>query len=143
MSKTFLVGVDGSEASHRAVRFAEGMARQLGAKLILLHVIDWSGFEHLDVESLAERHRDKELEVAQAQTQVLDPIAAELGTGLDLECKVMHGHVAEQTAWLAKDRGVAQVFVGKRGRGRFTSLILGSVSMSLAQTCEVPLTVVP
>ena len=143
MSKTFLVGIDGSEEATRAARHAAGLAKDLGARLILLHVIDWSGFEHLDVESLAERHRDKEREVKKATAEILEPAAAALGGGLDLELKVMHGHVAEQMAWLAREREVDGVFVGRRGRGRFASLVLGSVSLSLVQACDRPLTVVP
>ena len=144
MGKVMLVGVDGSEGAGRAAAFAVREARAHGARLIFLHVINWSGFEHLDMASLAERHAAREAELEQAEKQILEPLVASLDLdGLEYECLASHGHIAEKICWFAEEKGAEQVFTGKRGRGSLASLILGSVSSSLSQTCPVPLTIVP
>jgi nucleotide-binding universal stress UspA family protein len=51
--------------------------------------------------------------------------------------------VAEVLCELAQERGVAQIFSGRLGRGRFKSLLFGSVAGSLVQVSPVPVTVVP
>ena len=144
MTMKFLVGVDGSEGSLRAAEFAVRETKAHGASLTILHVIDWSGFEHLDMASLAERHNEKEAELNQAKTQILEPLAEKLDCdGITCDFVATHGHIAEKICWYAENEGIEHVFAGKRGRGTLASLILGSVSSSLAQSCPVPITIIP
>ena len=56
---------------------------------------------------------------------------------------VRHGHVAEALSSLAEERGVTQIFTGRRGRSRLAALIFGSVASTLVQVATVPVTVVP
>lgn len=142
MSKpVFMAGVDGSEGAHRAVAFAAERARAEGAKLRLVHVVDWSPYEVLDVREVAQRPDRKQEELAAAEG-LLDPLVAEFCGGLDVETEVHFGHAAETMARLAGE-GVTQVFTGRRGRSKLSSLLFGSVSGGLVQVCPVPLTVVP
>ena len=138
----FMVGVDGSETAHRAAAYAAERARAEGATLRLVHVVEWSPYEIIDVSEAADRSAEREREIAEAQTKILDPLAAELGDGLTVETSVHHGHASETIARLAED-GVTQVFTGRRGRSKLSSLLFGSVAGALVQVCPVPLTVVP
>ncbi len=144
MKKTFLVGVDGSDESTRAAAFAADEARAHEAHLLLLYVIDWSGFELLDMASLSERHAEKEAELAHAHSTILEPLKSAINlNALSFELVAIHGHIAEKICWYAENEGVSHVFTGKRGRGTLANLVLGSVSSSLTQSCPVPITVVP
>jgi len=143
MSVTFLVGVDGSEGSRRAAEFAAERARRENARLLLVCVVEWSPFGTLTPEEQAERHVQREKEIASAEAQVLAPLRESLGEGLEIESLVRHGHVAEVLCDLATERGAAQIFSGRLGRGRFKSLLFGSVAGSLVQVAPVPVTVVP
>lgn len=142
MATIFLVAVDGSEGSKRAVRFAAERARAEGARLHLLHVVDWSPYEVLTPRELETRHVEREREVERARRDTLEPLAKEL-TGLEVTTDVRHGHVTETVGEVVKELGVTQVFSGRRGRSKVKSMLFGSVTAGLVQTCAVPFTVVP
>jgi len=143
MSVTFLVGVDGSDGARRAAEFAAERARREGARLVLACVVEWSPFGALTPDEQAERHVQREKEIRVAETQVLAPLRSALGADLEVETVVRHGHVAEVLCNLAREKGAAQIFSGRLGRGRFEALLFGSVAGSLVQVAPVPVTVVP
>ena len=145
MSTTFLVGVDGSDGSRRAALFAAERARGEGARLLLVHVVDWSPYEVLTPQELESRHVDRQREIDDSTREILGPLveAVKQGGDLEVESLVRHGHAGEVICQLAKDRGVTQVFTGRRGRTKLGALLFGSVSGTLVQVCPVPLTVVP
>ena len=141
---TFLVGVDGSEGAQRAAEYAAKRARAEGARLILAQVVDWSPYEFLTPEELSERPVELREEIEEATTGILKPLEEAIGgAGLEIEMLVKHGHPAERLCELADELGVDQVFTGRRGRSRVTSLLFGSVSGALVQMCPAPITVVP
>jgi len=144
MTGTFLVAVDGSAGSDRAVDFATERALAGKAKLVLAHVIEWSPYSFHTPEELAERHGRREEEIARAQSTVLGPVAESVrARGADVDLVVRHGHTAETLANLAGEVGASQVFIGRKGESRVAALLFGSVTASLVQTSPVPVTVVP
>ncbi len=44
MADTLLVGIDGSEGSSRVAHFAAARAQAGGARLVLVHVVEWSPY---------------------------------------------------------------------------------------------------
>ena len=144
MSTTFLAGVDGSDGSRRAVEFAAKRAAAERAKLVLVHVVDWSPYEVLTPEELESRPVDREHEITRAREEILEPMAAAIAEhGLDVELIVRHGHASETVCRLAEELGIDQVFTGRRGRSKVSAFLFGSVSGGLVQACPVPVTVVP
>lgn len=144
MANTFLVGVDGSDCCRRAAEFAANAARASGARLVAVHVIEWSPFTFNTPEENEQRHKRREEEIERATRQVLEPVVADLArSGLKVEGVVRHGHVAEILAELARGEGVSQMFIGRRGISRLQALVFGSIASSLAQISPVPVTIVP
>ncbi len=144
MTSTFLVAVDGSAGSDRAVDFAAEHALAGKAKLVIAYVIEWSPYSFHTPEELAERHGRREEEIERAQTKVLGPIAESLkAKGVDVEQVVRHGHISETLAKLSGETGASQIFIGRKGESRVAALLFGSVTASLVQTSPVPVTVVP
>ena len=144
MPETFLVAVDGSPGSDRALHMAIGLAKASGASIMVAHVIDWSPFSFHTTEDLAERHKHREDELAKARSALLDPSeTAVTAAGLECETFVTHGHPSETLAKLAEDRGAANIFIGRKGQSRIGTLLFGSVAGSLIQISPVPVTVVP
>ena len=144
MTNTFLVAVDGSEGSNRAVEYAADSALRGKAKLVLAYVIEWTPYSFHTAEELAERHGRREEEIERAQTKMLKPLADALkAKGVDIEQVVRHGHISETLAAIASETGATQIFIGRKGESRVASLLFGSVSASLVQTSPVPVTVVP
>ncbi len=144
MSEIVIVGADGSEAGERAADFALARARGTAVRLVLVHVVEWSRYEVLTPSDAAERHKRRQQEIAQAQEHVLDPLAARLGgSGVEIETRVRHGHPAEELATLARELGAVQIVVGRHGHSRLGAALFGSVTLALAQTAPIPVTIVP
>jgi nucleotide-binding universal stress UspA family protein len=144
MTTTYLVGVDGSEASHRAAAFAAQRAKASGAKLLVAHVIEWSPYSFNTPEENEERHQRREEELERARSHIMEPQLAELrAQGIEVEGLMHHGHPAELLCSLAEEAGAAQIFIGRRGHSRMSALLFGSIAGSLVQAAPVPVTVVP
>lgn len=144
MPETVLVGVDGSESSHRAAHFAAAHAKAGKARLAVAYVIEWSPYTFNTPEENEMRHKRREEEIERARTQVLDPLVAEVQAGgLPVEGVVRHGHAAEVLSGLATELGASQIFIGRIGHTRIAALLFGSVAGTLVQISPVPVTVVP
>lgn len=140
-----VVGVDGSPAADAAVDEAADMAERAHAPLKVVAayqvpVTGWVGVTPwLDVypeEELAEAAAGTAKEVlAQARTRI-----RRNHHDLGVEFIGVRSRPADALAEHSKTAGV--VVVGSRGRGGFTSLVLGSVSRGLVHLAESPVLVV-
>lgn len=144
MAETFVVAVDGSPGSNRALQKAIDLGKDRGVVLALAHVIEWSAFSFHTAEELAERHKRREEELERARTAVLGP-SEELAkkSGMKCETIVLHGHPAETLVKIAQDKGAQDIFIGRKGQSKMGSLLFGSVAGSLVQISPVAVTVVP
>ena len=144
MSRIFVVAVDGSSGSSRALSVATGLAAAAGAKLILAHIIEWSPFSFHTADELAERHKRREEELERAEKAVLGPaVKAAEAAGVASEAVVRHGHPAESIIAIAAEAKAEHIFIGRKGQSRMGALLFGSVAGSLVQTSSVPVTVAP
>jgi nucleotide-binding universal stress UspA family protein len=142
-----VVGVDGSETSKAALRWAAVLARAMGAELEAVRAFryppalhDWSalpsnyGFlPELPPEDVVERGVHDDL---------ADLVAAELGSDSGAAVRVRRGHPAKVVLEAAAD-AVALV-VGRSGHGGLTELLrVGSVARACAEHASCPVVVVP
>lgn len=136
-----VVGVDGSESALAAVRWAAAEAQRRGAPLRLVGVVEWAGYRPMAaVGELGQREQDRllahirtELTGAAAQAHVLAP-----------ELTVSHVIRLDspKRALLTEAQTAQLLVVGSRGRGGFTGMLAGSVSMALSTTSPCPVVVV-
>ncbi len=144
MTIQIVVAYDGSGAGRRAVDFAVDLARCSGASLVLAHVLEWSPYSFLSADELAERHKRRAEELRRARTAIVDPVLAQLGAaGVEVEAEIRYGHVAETLVGIARDKGAAQIVIGRTGHSTMVARLFGSVAGSLAQIAPVPVTIVP
>jgi nucleotide-binding universal stress UspA family protein len=146
MSKNqlYLVAVDGSEWGTRAANQAIRLASQTGARVKLITVIPWSGFQPMTLEEIAHRPVDKQVEEDAARESILDPILKKhADSGVEVSGEFHWGHPVQFIHETAKKEKANMVFVGRRGRSRIADLVLGSVANSLAHTIGVPIVLVP
>ena len=144
MAGNFLVAVDASEGSERALNAAIALAKDTDKSITVAHVIEWSPFSFHTPDELAERHKRREEELDRAKQALLDPAeAAVKAAGVACEVVVQHGHPAETLVELAESTGALQVFIGRKGQSKAGLLLFGSVASSLIQISTVPVTVVP
>ena len=140
-------GVDHSEGSRRALRVAADLAERLDSRLLLVNVrrspadVPPSMASELDV--VRER-------AAAGGRQLLEELGAEFLEEsrarrlLELVAgRVEFGDPAFRLARVADEVGATLIVVGARGRGRTRSLLLGSVSQTVASAPSRPVLVVP
>lgn len=141
---SFLVGIDDSDCSRRALDFARKRAHAMNARLVLVYVIEWSPYSFNTPEENEERHKRREEEIDLANSSVLQPALASLqGSGVEAEGIVRHGNVADVMNGLAAECKAIQLVIGRVGSSGLKSLIFGSVTSKLVQMSSVPVTVVP
>lgn len=131
-----MVGVDGSEGSSVALRWAATMARYLDAGLVVVAVWQPSRSDADDEPSATER--------ADLRRQLEDEWCAparEIGAQVDTV--VTSGNAGNALLGLADRHDAALVVVGKRGSGAISGLKLGSVSDFVAHRTDRPLAVIP
>lgn len=145
MSKNlYLVAVDGSEWGERAAARAVSLASETGAKVKLVTVIPWSGYQPMSIEELAHRPVARDEEERHAKEDILAGIAERNGDkNVEIETHFAWGNPVEIIREMAKKERANMVFVGRRGRSRISDLILGSVANSLAHSLGVPIVLVP
>jgi nucleotide-binding universal stress UspA family protein len=143
MRGTVLVGVDGSDASRRAVEFARDRAEALGVGLVLVHVIPWSPYSFNTPEENEMRHTRRQAELVYAKEQVLEPAMALVGDVAPCVTVARHGDRAETLSAIAREHDAAHILVGRTGEGRLRARVFGTVPGQLIQIADVPVTVVP
>ncbi len=134
-----VVGIDGSGASERALRWAADQAVLAGAVLDVVHA--WLPAYPLVAHDLFE---DQALLEDTAHRQLLDAVArvrAEVHGLSGIRERLELEHPA--TALLAAAEGADLLVVGTRGRGGFAGLLLGSVSQRCLTHAPCPVAVVP
>lgn len=143
MTHTFLAGVDGSDGSARAARFAADRAKLMPAKLVVLYVIDWSPYKIYTHQEAESRSADRKREMAEVQTRVMEPLLAELALdGTDISGDLRYGHPSRLLIDFAKEIDADEIYVGRQGRSPL-NLIFGSTTSHLVQVSPIPVMVVP
>lgn len=132
-----VVGMDGSDSSKQALRWATAEAERRGDVVEVVMVWDnpW---------------RDMWLPAAPPGTDPLAHFRVALDTtvsavvgekpSVELETTVVEGHAAQ--VLVERARGAELLVIGSRGRGAFAGAILGSVSFACAAHAPCPVVVV-
>jgi nucleotide-binding universal stress UspA family protein len=135
--RRIVVGVDGSEPSLAALRWAVRQAELTGTPLEVVSAWKWSasysGWETLpppDDDPADEARRQLE----KAISAVLTPRAA-----IEVRRSVIEGYAAPVLEALSKTADL--VVVGSHGHGEFAGLLLGSVSEHCITHCHCPVVV--
>jgi nucleotide-binding universal stress UspA family protein len=140
MTRSVVVGVDGSDASLRAVEVAATEARLRRLPLRVVHAFIWpelgvplgpspygppeGGLQH-DAERLLAAAVERARRVA---------------PGVDVDGELVTGGAG--AVLVEESRGAAIVVTGDRGLGGFTGLLVGSVAVQLAAHAHCPVLVV-
>lgn len=144
MSHYYLVGVDTSECSTRALEFAIQKAKLTGASLLLAYVIEWSPYTFNTAEENALRHKRREEEVDAATQSILRDALKECDRqDVKAEAVVRHGNVEKTFIKLAEKYDARQIILGRSGESSLKIRFLGAVTSKLVQMVQVPITIVP
>jgi nucleotide-binding universal stress UspA family protein len=143
MTDTYIVGFDGTEQAQRAVNFAAARAKQSGAQLHLVQVLEWSPYSFHTPDELAERHKRREEELDRANATVKPIVDALEKSDVKATCEVRHGHAGDLLCEIAAEKKAAQVIIGRTGESALSQRLLGGLAITLVQIAPVPVTIVP
>jgi nucleotide-binding universal stress UspA family protein len=137
-----LVGIDGSAHSQLALEWAAKEAALRHTSLTVLTVRQavasfWGGTLHYAGD---EALVDKARQAAQAET---DTVLAALGDARPASVTVKATEAIPAEAILEEGADADLIVLGSRGGGGFARLLLGSVSSTVVEHAQVPVTVVP
>ena len=148
MIKTILLPTDGSECSGKALAYALSFAKQYGARVVVLHVIDRRWEEQTRVVSaevgqdLTQKIRDGYAEEARGILREAADAAAK--TGVSVETRVLTGVPYEDIVRVAEELPADLIILGTHGRTGMSHLLLGSVAERVIRLAPCPvLTVKP
>lgn len=131
-----VVGVDGSEQSEQALRWATRMSLATGAQIDA--VTAWHVPMGYGGAYLPETWSPKD-DATATLTRTVDTVFA-AGRPAGMRLLVRQGPAAR--ALLDASAGAELLIVGSRGRGGFAGLLLGSVSAACAQHAACPVLIV-
>lgn len=136
--RRIVVGVDGSQSSIDALRWAVGQARLTGAELTA--VMSWEfptsiAYAWGPVSDDTDWDGDTRKELEKTITENL-----EADDAATVQRSVVRGHPAR--ALLDASAGAELLVVGSRGHGGFSGLLLGSVSQYVIAHASCPVLVV-
>lgn len=140
MASRVVVGVDGSEGSVAALRWAMGEAQFRRARLEIIHAWQYPSVGG----ELTGMYPVDEGAFVTAAHRLLDETIEAAGPppdGLVMERSAPRGHEVGALLEAAEDADL--LVVGSRGRGGFAALLLGSVSQQCVYHAPCPVVVVP
>lgn len=134
-----LVGVDGSDNSRQAFTNAVSIAQEHGCSLRVVGAYSVPVIPRRHAPTISdERHRS----IGHATQEMLEDFAAEArSAGVKATAQAIEGDAAEVLAEASRYSRLA--VVGKRGRNRLASRLLGTVSGALVAHSHCPVLVVP
>ncbi|WP_052668686.1 universal stress protein [Nitriliruptor alkaliphilus] len=134
-----VVGIDGSEGSRRALRWAVDEAARRGATLDVIHTYE----PVTNVESIGTAAQADKLFNA-AGDAARDIVDSAVITIEGVEARGRAIESLDPAATLVEEsRDADLLVVSSRGRGSFKSLLLGSVSQQCAHHARCPVVIVP
>lgn len=141
--KTLLAAVDFSDASRKIAAFTEDLARQLSARVVLLHVVEPVasyvpvGAAMDVIETAPPPVMEEDLKAQQAH---LERLAASLQ---NVQVVATIGLAADEIVSQADQHGADFIVLGSHGHGAIYHLFAGSVVTGVLKRSHTPVIIVP
>ena len=137
--RKFLVPVDGSENSRRALEYATSMA-VAGDALTLVHVIDIPPTVYVESQKLLNEIMSK---FKEESAKILNQSKALVQkSGVAVDAVTLEGDTAQGIVDYAQKGGFDMIVMGSRGLGKLKDMVLGGVSHKVLQRAKCPVLIV-
>jgi nucleotide-binding universal stress UspA family protein len=137
---TILHPTDFSEQADRAFRLARLIARQCGARLIVLHVAGMHAsvphVVHNEIGIAFEPAGDYQSQHANLQEKLREGF--EMDPAVPVETRLIYGAAAYEILRLANDEKCDLIVLGTHGRGGLGRLVMGSVAEAVLRQSPCP-----
>jgi universal stress protein A len=131
-AKKIVFATDFSVASNEAFRLANSLAKEWGARIILVHVQE---------PALAYGGGEFALGDFEPSAEVLKPLLDEFKSDVPCEKRVLLGDPAEIVMRVAKEEEADMIVVGSHGRTGLVRLLMGSVAETIVRRAPCPVLV--
>lgn len=140
--KTIVLPTDGSDCSAKAMAYALSFAKQYGARVVALHVIDRRWEDQTRV-AFAEVGQDLTQKIRkgyeeEARRILQEVVAAADKAGVFVETRVLAGIPFEEIVRVGKDVSADLIIMGTHGRAGMSHLLLGSVAEKVVRRSPCP-----
>lgn len=139
MYERVLVPTDGSENVNAAIDHAVDLAKQYGAAIDALYVVNTGAMPSPDPE-FREEFVDEGERIGRDAVDAV--VAAAEAAGVEATGTVVHGTPYEEIVDYATDTGDDVIVMGTHGRTGLGHFLLGSVAERVIQQADVPVMVV-
>ncbi|MET7543800.1 universal stress protein [Streptomyces sp. NPDC005507] len=136
-----VVGVDGSESSKQALRWAVRQAQLTGGVVEAVTAWDLPQF-HGALGWLPPANSDEAALESRARRELAEAVEETVGSQPPVEVRAEVRYGTAAGVLLDAARGASMLVVGSRGRGGFSGLLLGSVAQHCTQQAACPVLVI-
>jgi nucleotide-binding universal stress UspA family protein len=135
-----LIATDGSEYTKNAVDYGIDLAKNTGAKLFTIYVIDTAAFASIPMDAAWESMYELlKQEGDVAIKYVTDKAKAE---GLEVEGNLIEGHPADEIIKYSENNSISLIIMGTLGKSGLDRFLLGSVAEKVVRNSKIPVLVV-
>jgi nucleotide-binding universal stress UspA family protein len=143
--KNIMLAIDESNTSQLALQEAIKLAKNLNAKLNIIHVIDETALnqvdEFLEFDSLWNAYREAGKELLERIDNQLKSSGLTFTSRL-IELKPLGGRLAEKIVSVAQALPADMLIIGTHGRRGFSRFFLGSVAENIVRIATCPVLLV-
>lgn len=135
-----LIATDGSEYTKNAVDYGIDLARNTGAKLLTIYVVDTAAFASIPMDAAWESmYGLLKQEGEEAIKYVTERAQTE---GLEAEGNLIEGHPADEIIKYSENNSISVIVMGTLGKSGLDRFLLGSVAEKVVRNSKIPVLVV-
>jgi len=136
--KRVLCGIDFSEPSMAALRFALSLAKESDSHLTLMHVLEFPAEDKPDITLPFDMATYRAAVQADSTQRMLELITDDVRTWCEPETRVAHGRPYEQLLAAAADTHADLIVLGVHGRNALDLMLFGSTTNQVIRRATCP-----
>jgi nucleotide-binding universal stress UspA family protein len=137
-----VVAIDGSDYSMKAADYAINLAKNTGAEIFALNIIDISSIFRMLPSTTKKELNDIGKQEARRMFQDVEAVAKKRGVEIRTEIIETSESVADAMIRYAEKKKIDLIVVGTRGKSGMTKALLGSVASKIVTYSPCPVLVV-
>lgn len=138
--KKILIATDGSDYTKNAVDYGIDLAKNTGAKLLTIYVVDTAAFASIPMDAAWESM----YELLRQEGDVAMKYVAEKAEkeGMEVEENIIEGHPADEIIKYSEKNSISLIVLGTLGKSGLDRFLLGSVAEKVVRNSKIPVLVV-
>lgn len=135
-----LIATDGSEYTKNAVDYGIDLAKNTGAKIHAVYVVDTAAFASIPMDAAWESMYGLLRQEGDEATKYVADKAEVLG--LEVDRNTIEGHPADEIIKYAEKNSMSIIVLGTLGKSGLDRFLLGSVAEKVVRNSKIPVLVV-